>query len=759
MNNNESNNKHILDRQIEEKAKNITLHNSISDLKMSYPDQEKSGADTSTITHDGKYEGQSDIIGNKSGSHGTNIGSSDDGAQFNHESQSITTPKGSSHDGSFSEPDINDNNTPEDRGENKFNFGGKMKTPAPNKDGGDTNPAPDYDKKEDTHAHPNNVPLSDDGVYSNENFELHIGSDLFDVPKELQEDANFLFMEIAKVRDKTLVADERLDHIKSPSNRELLKKAQDLFTRYMVSRDLQVYYIKTLYNNNRSLRPVSEGHLKEMSAAFLNKRSNLRQPVINMLPNRRHSIGRVLYGTSLGLYDFIHFIPTLHSNMRFKMKHNSMVVDSKDNKSGTQGTSVDIYYKHLKTYDTTQDAGQDFDREINFRRWAFNLEDPVNFNQYSSSSSGFTKEQLLHVIKALYKISCDNIKVDFIISGESERRSIIIRRSNGNETYEDGFNIRNNVPDIQTFTAFTPELFNMFVALFVFPSIINRIEDGKQIWDIGALHSVVEYAGTWMHHYILSVIRTTVDDVKVISYTFDFEMTRHTNTECNLDEIYRKLVSEAHFTPITPLHYVRYLDTGKLNMDKWNHFAFFSAMSFPLGNKSINVVKPVINPGDKSLLKLYNQSANDWLSSAYYNSKHSLPFQKSFSFTIDLKQFYREMFVRTFISGDLPNYMLFVSLGMWKGNLSSSVKINPCAMHPVFAKYGLQDPVNHARKISLDLVMDSKGFSTPSYVKYRTRLVKSFPHIYHNYLEVQSSSESILDSIVDISYQDDESGE
>jgi hypothetical protein len=139
------------------------------------------------------------------------------------------------------------------------------------------------------------------------------------------------------------------------------------------------------------------------------------------------------------------------------------------------------------------------------------------------------------------------------------------------------------------------------------------------------------------------------------------------------------------------------------------------------------------------------------LRSQYYQSRVILPFQSSWKFGMTVKDFIKELLVRSSIGCDLPEYMVPVSEGKWKfGNVNSTMVGLP-TVNPLIAKYGLINYEQHIRNFSHHLCLDNANnpyFKVPFYINGQTRLSESLPSIYSHFVPADDVYIDIIDDVV-----------
>jgi hypothetical protein len=567
---------------------------------------------------------------------------------------------------------------------------------------------------------------SNSDSFEDEYFNLKLSSEIFTGSKELQWQADEVFKEQSIVRSKLVVPDSDYNHFKAKLNREQLAKDTSLYVKHQSRKDLQKYYISILYNNFKHLYPISESHIAEISKAVLNKDSNLSLPMMNINLDARNVTGKTVYGTALGLYDLVYFVATRYNCMVFNMVFHGKLDTSNGAQHGLK-TSV----KYSQSINPEPDF-KPIEIVSHLKHWPYKPFKMDGFSQYSSERSIFDKASITTVIKSLYSITL-TVDVSFAIDGESERRAIIISSKN-HEQYADGFKVRDIIPDILTWDVFSPHLLNVICGLFIMPESMQPGRDNNST--MKQYEDVVSYVSTIMKEELLSSIRSSSKQVQITHIDYNLEVIRHANDAKVLNELYKELINQMMVVPLSPLHYLLYLENLDVKfMDYWKEFAFYSAVACSVINPILTSVMPKMDITSKNQFSLYLRN-DARFESNYYNSEFILPWQKHLKFSMTKTAFFKEMYVKTMLYGDLPNYFCFITESEWEGNQSSSIPVHPASLHNIFSKFGLGEPLSNIDKVTSELLLDTPEYKRPYYVKSMTRLTRDMPSIYGRFLEV-----------------------
>jgi hypothetical protein len=367
----------------------------------------------------------------------------------------------------------------------------------------------------------------------------------------------------------------------------------------------------------------------------------------------------------------------------------------------------------------------------------FGAEHSSNMSKFIDESSGFMKPEYLAFIDDMYTIeehaTQDRTGVSFgtLHMGTSERMGVITRDAGKglDAVYSDGFkNISFQSEGLQI-PAWNDSILMQMCSLF----LLDHAHTNQETRD-----SVINYFSTCLYEYVRSALKLT--DNNVLQYIeHKVSITRKID-DTKLDQTYNGLVDNGTFVPITPIHYHYYF--GLLKLEEWREYALYSAVSNIKMNSILDSVTPKMLEVDKFYFSSYARDRSR-LTSRYYTSDVALPFQKRLEFGISFTDFLIEMFVRTMLVDDLPDYIYPVSAGCWNISGVSSRDISPVKLHKVLCKFAMNDCHKDVTQLATSLLMLE---NKPHYIRGTVRLTDKMPSVYNRYVETSGmkSKETII---------------
>lgn len=539
--------------------------------------------------------------------------------------------------------------------------------------------------------------LNDDVISADVGELLSINSDA----KGLLSDALIIFENFSKVSNAYIVPDSELSHLKDKENAlTLIMMERELYVRWSVWKDLYVRYIMSNRSVLKHLQPISRAQLRNLNKHVLSSPKLMEDPMWSLAP-LSNSLASILYGTAIGAGDLLAFTPSKYIRLVYTLKYLSDV---------SKSPTVDLTL-HSRDSDTTIHCDvlvKSFDpKKITNRTFSL---DPER-SMYSTDSLSLVLSKLLKLDTAMSDFETTQ-------TSTSERVAITVKSySPKSADFADAFLSAAVVNEDYVFYIEDKSMLDMFFSLFFIKSLgFSKCQEEQ----------ILNYVTTVLYKYVQNgmYIKT---GIRISRMAMNIELIRNDRyvTEPELSSFFRQQVDEGNLTPITPLHYHALLDK-EYEYQKWMPFMFWSCIVNPNINDHLMAFQPNIDMPSKIRFKMIALDRS-MLSTNYYQSNKCLDFQKAMNDFLTFEQFLSELYVRSLMVDDVPDYFPLISKGQWKGSSVSSFAIASPILHRI-AKFGLPSHVeiiyDHVRKITM---RDEKP---PTYVRNLTRLTESLPSIF-----------------------------
>lgn len=529
---------------------------------------------------------------------------------------------------------------------------------------------------------------------------------------EILSDASIIFKEYVTRRSKNVVPDPSLKHIKNAKNAEQLAANKDIFIKWSVCKDFYCMYSHAILNSVEDLSPISDSYIRELDVALASNDRIAGYPVYKLNTDGKSVAASSLYGVAHGLHELYHFSESDWSNIHFEFDYRSKLESDKK-----VASELKLQFQN----NTNPSLNRDYN--FNVPLLAFQPEGDSDIRRSFKEESMFDSSKKGVLLDQMYSIvgSC---AIDFSNQGVSERVSFNLRTSEGHVTYAQGYKSTINNVDGFRFPGKDSAIMDQILSMFLID--FSKVK-------VNEVENIATYASTCIVHYLdKSVIQ--ISGAKVINMSIKFRIARNIDN-AQLRNSYVNYISNGYIIPMTPLQYKFYF--SNIDFKIWYYYMLYGSCVNTRVNPAFISVMPRMKVIDKTFFSMVSRSRDRRITS-YYDSEHSLPFQKEMVAHLSRNDFIREMFVKTLIQEGYPDYIYNISSARWEGNSGKSNNIGVASLSSLFCKFGLSDFNKHIENFVEQLSLDQhdSGFIPPYYAKSRTRLCENIPSLYNNFLPV-----------------------
>lgn len=532
------------------------------------------------------------------------------------------------------------------------------------------------------------------------NFEVYL--DTIEMVDEISSD----FDNMALTHNQYKYVDNNLVFLKNKSQRDILKDERSLFVRYSVRKDFDDFYTNAVFESFDNLLPIGENYLRGVQLCVSSKPNLLKMPIFQLLPSKEFTVGKTAYALSHGLRDMHHFVPSHCDKFRVEFNYSSKLKTDVADRINIYGYSADS-----EVYS--------FGTDISLL--AFEVGPEADLLKLYKNNTCIDKTKLLTLLNSLYSVE-GKVEISFNIEGITERVGINLRSSNDNVSFSDGFKTVSNDVNIGDISIKDIQITELLSPLFTLSS---------KLLDDSELRNVSEYLGTSIYYHVLKNI-SIVPGAKIILLKSKFEIRRKIKSS-SLHTMYKDLVHRGVIIPMSPLQIMNYFKP--IDWDAWRYFTFLASFCNVRANPEFESLMPTMD--SLSIVHMVRYARDATIrSTQYYEGTPLLPFQMDQDITLSYERVLKEIFVRTVLDSDTPEFYQTITKGMWKGSQGSSYTVNPASLNVALCKFGLSDQFEHSYAFIKKILLITNIYRAPKYASRKTRLSEKLPNIYCRYLPV-----------------------
>jgi hypothetical protein len=116
-------------------------------------------------------------------------------------------------------------------------------------------------------------------------------------------------------------------------------------------------------------------------------------------------------------------------------------------------------------------------------------------------------------------------------------------------------------------------------------------------------------------------------------------------------------------------------------------------------------------------------------------------------FGVSFDDFIRELFVRTMMDKEMPDYIYPISGGTWNIAGLRVPVIHTAALNSVLCKFAMHDHLDVINSLIEDSLLQSERCRRPYYMRSTTRLSSELPSVLNRYVPVSTVESLVHDNI------------
>lgn len=514
---------------------------------------------------------------------------------------------------------------------------------------------------------------------------------------ELSKDADVIFKNYCNLKNVYILPDDQLGHFKDKQNAAIVKSMDgELYIHWENWKDLTHAFVSANMYVAKHITPLDPSYLRNLNRHVIAKEKLVSSPIWSLAPIKGSTIAMILYGTAVGGADLLPFMVSKYSKMELKIVYDAAMTKSNTatlSLNGQEGSSVYV------------------EEDISIK--SFNPAN-VTFKKPDSGRSMFFSDSLNSSMSQLMILKTSS-EIETTQTSTTERVTMINKGKTGTSSdFHEAFLSVAVVNEDFVFHLTDKSVLDMLISLF-FISDMKLSKPDIQI--------IINYVCTVLFRFVQQSMYVKTG-IRISKADMNISLSRNPNavTQSQLFDIFSKFINDGHIVPISPMHY-HYFENENFDQNKWLPFLFWAAIGNAHINDELWHFLPSIDRESKNNFRLIARN-KELLTTEYYQSERCLPYQRKMKSGIDFDSFIRELFIRSLIVGDIPEYFPFLTRSQWKGAGTNSPNIAAPTLHRI-CKFGLVDHLNVIEKYVEMITM--RDVLPPSYVRKLTRLTESLP--------------------------------